>query len=462
MNVFEGVVIKIVKIRLKNYKNVLKGEIQLSDEKEIEEGKGSITGIYGQNGSGKTTIINAISLIKRLFKGETLPEDVSEYIAAGRDTADLKVDFYLDCGEGRSDYSVEYMCSISKCEERTYISEETVKYRVRKWGEEKWSRETGLLINKYDKRELLPKYRNDTVVKLYDTEIDLLVDKKIAHEANKSFIFSEHFIRLLTKKADELPEEFGVLGILKLFATTGLFVIDNKRMALSDANIILPIAFKNFNDKKDRSFGQIPIALNKPAELPEKAMNEIKKVLEASNKVLREIIPGLSVEVMEMGKRLSETGEEITSFELMSCRQTIKIPVRYESDGIKKIIAILHMLIALYNSKTITVLIDELDSGIFEYLLGEILQIVEEKSKGQLIFTSHNLRPLEILNKNNLVFTTVNPENRYIRFKNIKKNHNLRDTYYRDIVLGGQEEEVYYATNSAKISRAFRKAGEKK
>ena len=38
-------------------------------------------------------------------------------------------------------------------------------------------------------------------------------------------------------------------------------------------------------------------------------------------------------------------------------------------------------------------MIDELDSGIYEYLLGECLEVMQDKAKGQLIFTSHNLRP---------------------------------------------------------------------
>ena len=146
--------------------------------------------------------------------------------------------------------------------------------------------------------------------------------------------------------------------------------------------------------------------------------------------------------------------------ELLSCRKDVEIPVRYESDGIKKIIAVLHLLIAMFNYKSMTVLIDELDSGIFEYLLGEILEIIEQRGQGQLIFTSHNLRPLEVLNKENLVFTTTNPKKRYIKLKNIKTNNNLRDFYYRDLILGGQDEVLYDRTNSAKITRAFRKAGE--
>ncbi|UKI51156.1 MAG: ATP-binding protein [Clostridium sp.] len=70
----------------------------------------------------------------------------------------------------------------------------------------------------------------------------------------------------------------------------------------------------------------------------------------------------------------------------------------------------LQLLIVIYNNSSVTVAIDELDSGVFEYLLGEILRIISDNGKGQLIFTSHNLRPLETLNKAFVAFTTTNPQ----------------------------------------------------
>ena len=114
----------------------------------------------------------------------------------------------------------------------------------------------------------------------------------------------------------------------------------------------------------------------------------------------------------------------------------------------------------MYNRPSFTVAIDELDSGVFEYLLGEMLRILAEHGKGQLIFTSHNLRPLETLDKGFIAFTTTNPENRYLRLTGVKANHNLRDFYYRDIVLGEQRETVYAPTNNSEIAFAFREAGE--
>lgn len=95
-------------------------------------------------------------------------------------------------------------------------------------------------------------------------------------------------------------------------------------------------------------------------------------------------------------------------------------PFCYESEGIKKIVSILQLLIAVYNGASVTVAVDELDGGIFEYLLGELLNIISEKGKGQLIFTSHNLRPLETIDRGFVAFTTTNTDNRYIRMGNVK------------------------------------------
>ena len=135
------------------------------------------------------------------------------------------------------------------------------------------------------------------------------------------------------------------------------------------------------------------------------------------------------------------------------------IPIRMESGGIIKIISILNALIQAFGNPSICLAIDELDAGIFEYMLGELLDIFQNSAKGQLIFTSHNLRALEMLDKESIMFSTTNPENRYIHMKNVKGSNNLRSMYIRSITLGGQDEIIYEGTDSLEIARAFRKAG---
>ena len=100
-----------------------------------------------------------------------------------------------------------------------------------------------------------------------------------------------------------------------------------------------------------------------------------------------------------------------------------------------------------------------MDSGIYEYLLGELLIAFEEYGKGQLVFTSHNLRPLEVLKKEEIVFTTSTPDNRYIRLKGVGRTNNLRDLYLREIVDEDQDEPLYNASKRYKLVAAFKKAG---
>ena len=104
------------------------------------------------------------------------------------------------------------------------------------------------------------------------------------------------------------------------------------------------------------------------------------------------------------------------------------IPIRMESEGIIKIVSILNVLIQAFGHPSICLVIDELDAGIFEYMLGDLLDIFRKSAKGQLIFTSHNLRALEMLDKESIMFSTVNPYNRYIHMKNVKESNNLRST----------------------------------
>ena len=111
------------------------------------------------------------------------------------------------------------------------------------------------------------------------------------------------------------------------------------------------------------------------------------------------------------------------------------------------------------NESSITLVVDELDSGIFEYLLGELLSIVSEKGKGQLIFTSHNLRPLETLDKGFIAFTTINPNNRYVKLTNVKSTNNLRDMYYKNLILGEYRDDLYDLTSNSEIALAFRDVG---
>ncbi len=220
-----------------------------------------------------------------------------------------------------------------------------------------------------------------------------------------------------------------------------------------------PLMFK-YEGKNMGAIGTVMLPLETPVVIPQDMLGVVGKIIQNMNIVLEQIIPGLTISIKELGTQLMDGDQVGVRIQLMSRKNSKEIALKYESEGIKKIISILQLLIVVYNQSSITVAVDELDAGVFEYLLGELLRIISEKGKGQLIFTSHNLRPLETLDKGFIAFTTVNPKHRYVRLNNVKENNNLRDFYYRDIMLGEQNELVYEPTNNSEISFAFREAGE--
>ena len=236
-------------------------------------------------------------------------------------------------------------------------------------------------------------------------------------------------------------------------------MIRNTHSGMITANFLLPMAFRIENEQTGAK-GDFAIPLMTPVTLDRERKELLEVIVDQINTVLYTIIPGMRIEIRDYGKQALDSGEDGWKVELMSVRESHKpIPIRMESEGIIKIISILNALIQAFGNPSICLVIDELDAGIFEYMLGELLDIFQNSAKGQLIFTSHNLRALEMLDKESIMFSTANPENRYIHMKNVKGSNNLRSMYIRSITLGGQDEIIYEETDSLEIARAFRKAG---
>jgi hypothetical protein len=296
-----------------------------------------------------------------------------------------------------------------------------------------------------------------------DYKMDLIVAKKMAEKSNCSYIFGESSREIFFDDYKEGFKEYSfLLKTLFSFALRDLFVIRSSHSGMITAKIFLPMAFR-IDDDENGMKGDFAVSLAQPTVLDEKRLNVLHQIIDQINLVLYTIIPEMKITINEYGKQMMNNGKEGHKIELMSSREGLPpFPIRMESEGIIKIISILNALIQAFGDESICLAIDEFDAGIYEYMLGELLGIFQENAKGQLIFTSHNLRALEMLGKESIMFSTANPENRYIHMKNIKGSNNLRDVYLRSITLGGQNEEIYKETDSLKIARAFRKAGRRR
>ncbi|MFS0774835.1 AAA family ATPase [Neobacillus sp. 3P2-tot-E-2] len=452
-------IVRLQQIELINFKNVENGTVMFPSymKQDYFNNKAEIIGLYGQNGSGKTALVDAMWILKHALKGEKLPSNTVDYILQTSSSSELRFIFNLDHQDEK--FLIYYEIELSKIDEdRIKITKENLSYKKFQNGE--WKSKAGIIdYNLKYKESIFKPIKNFKLLTANnsDKHIELGVSKKLAEKNTNSFIFSSETEEII-RNSESFKEYTNIILALKYYANLNLVIIKNDHAGIINMNLLIPLRFR-LTDKTSVTQGDLGIGLSKPSVVPEQVYQVAKKVTAQMNIVLGTIIPGLSIDIKNHGKELKEEGTEGVRIELVSVKGGLSIPLRYESDGIKKIISMLSTLIALFNNPAVCVVVDELDAGIYEYLLGEMLQIINESGKGQLIFTSHNLRPLEMLDTNSLVFTTTNPKNRYLRFANVKSNNNLRNLYYRSINLGGQKENIYEETNSFEISRAFRVAG---
>ena len=70
--------VRIENISIENFKNVQKGTLDFENRRKNY--RASIVGLYGQNGSGKTALIDALQLLKFSLSGKAIPEKYADYI----------------------------------------------------------------------------------------------------------------------------------------------------------------------------------------------------------------------------------------------------------------------------------------------------------------------------------------------------------------------------------------------
>ena len=453
-------IVRLSSLKISNIKNVKNGQIVMPNtcRKNTTYKNAEVLGLYGQNGSGKTAVIDTLYYLQKIMIGGALENEIADYIDVKENHAEIAADFIIFAGEVI--YEVNYKIILQKDENSAKIARETLSCAVNK--DNIRSNKTVFMdYQRSDKRIFAPKKRLDEVVEdNIENKTDLIVAKKIAEKNNCSYVFGESSREIFCRDyKNDFKHCSEVIKALFKFALQDLFVIRNTHSGVISANFLLPMAFK-IEQNEIGMKGDFAVPLTEPVVLNEERKKLLDTIVEQVNMVLFTIIPGMKISVYNYGMQLMDSGENGYRVELVSIQDGMPpIPIRMESEGIIKIISILNALIQAFGNYSICLAIDELDAGIFEYMLGELLDIFHKSAKGQLIFTSHNLRALEMLDKDSIMFSTVNPERRYIRMKNIKASNNLRDTYLRGITLGGQEEVIYKETDSLRIARAFRKAG---
>ncbi|MGL6120587.1 MAG: AAA family ATPase, partial [Fusobacteriaceae bacterium] len=146
------------------------------------------------------------------------------------------------------------------------------------------------------------------------------------------------------------------------------------------------------------------------------------------------------------------------SVTLYMIKDGVKVPLVDESTGTIKLVALISTLIFCLKNKKATVFIDEFDVHIFEYLLAILLLVIEKYLKGQLVFTAHNLLPIEKLNKKSIIIATKNEgEIKYTFIKTSSKTNNVRLKYLKSQAMWSEDNIDPLSLNIPKLELFIQK-----
>lgn len=435
-------------VKAKNFKSLKDIEFNLNKTKTKTN---QFISIYGENGSGKTNIVELFKLLqqstmsratdiamnkmpKEFWKiqeemSDQLPTEIRQIFQLSFNLKEYRM---LDEEEPTE---IEYGFKINDNDGFYYIKfddeiiEEKLYYMAGK------QRAYLFQINKENNKIIKNLNKNIFINEKYNEELIDGIDKYWGKYTFLSLLSFE----AIEKNKDYIDNNISK-NIMEVIDKIWSMTVHVDKGALK----IIPDGFV-----KVRKLNNIQKGIVKKDKLP-----EIKKY----ENVLNIFFTQAYADIKEVKYKINEKEDRIhyeLFFYKMIGGQIKSIPSKLESDGTRRILNQFDTIIGSLLGET--VIIDEIDNGIHDVLMKNIIMSIKDEITGQLIITTHNTLLLEILPKEYIYILstdyngnkTINSIKEYgIK---IQKNNNARDLYFKG-VFGGipttdyiDFEEIKYA-----------------
>ena len=435
-------------VKAKNFKSLKDIEFNLNKTKTKTN---QFISIYGENGSGKTNIVELFKLLqqstmsratdiamnkmpKEFWKiqeemSDQLPTEIRQIFQLSFNLKEYRMLDEEDATE------IEYGFKINNKDGFYYIKfddeiiEEKLYYMAGK------QRAYLFQINKENNKIIKNLNKNIFINEKYNEELIDGIDKYWGKYTFLSLLSFE----TIEKNKDYIDNNISK-NIIEVIDRIWLMTVHVDKGALK----IIPDGFV-----KVSKLNNIQKGIVKKDKLP-----EIKKY----ENVLNIFFTQAYADIKEVKYEINEKEDRIhyeLYFNKMIGGQIKSIPSRLESDGTRRILNQFDTIIGSLLGET--VILDEIDNGIHDVLMKNIIMSIKDEITGQLIITTHNTLLLEILPKENIYILstdyngnkTINSIKEYgIK---IQKNNNARDLYFKG-VFGGipttdyiDFEEIKYA-----------------
>ena len=440
-------------IKAKNFKSLKDIEFNLNKTKTKTN---QFISIYGENGSGKTNIVELFKFLqqsamaraidiamnklpKEFFKmqeemADKIPTEIRQIFQLSLDLKEYRM---LD---EKEETEIEYGFKINNKEGFYYIK-----------------------FNNEIIEEKLYYIAGKQRAYLFELKKE---DNKIIKTLNKNIFMNDKYNEELI---DEIDKYWGKYSFLSLLS----FEMVEKNKEYIDNNIS-----KNITEVIDKIW-EMTVHVDKGiSKIMTASLEKVKKLdniqrgfveknqLNELNKyenVLNIFFTQAYADIKEVRYNITEKEDKIyyeLYFNKMIGGKIKSIPSKMESEGTRRILNQFDTLIGSLLGET--VIIDEIDNGIHDVLMKNIIMSIKDEITGQLIITTHNTLLLEILPKEYIYIlsTDYNGNKTINSIKDygikIQKNNNARDLYFKG-VFGGipttdyiDFEEIKYALEDSK------------
>lgn len=435
-------------VKAKNFKSLKDIEFNLNKTKTKTN---QFISIYGENGSGKTNIVELFKLLqqatmsratdiamnkmpKEFWKiqeemSDQLPTEIRQIFQLSFNLREYRM---LDEEEATE---IEYGFKINNRDGFYYIKfddeiiEEKLYYMAGK------QRAYLFQINKGDNKIIKNLNKNIFFNEKYNEELIDGIDKYWGKYTFLSLLSFE----IIEKNKDYIDNNISK-NIIEVIDKIWLMTVHVDKGALK----IIPDGFV-----KVRKLNNIQKGIVKKDKL-----SEVKKYENVLNIFFTQAYADIKEVKYEINEKEDRIHYELFFYKMIG-GQIKSIPSRLESDGTRRILNQFDTIIGSLLGET--VILDEIDNGIHDVLMKNIIMSIKDEITGQLIITTHNTLLLEILPKENIYILstdyngnkTINSIKEYgIK---IQKNNNARDLYFKG-VFGGipttnyiDFEEIKYA-----------------
>lgn len=440
-------------VKAKNFKSLKDIEFNLNKTKTKTN---QFIAIYGENGSGKTNIVELFKLLQQLIISRITDTVMNK----------LPKEFWKiqeDIGDEMSKEFKQLWHFYSNLNEYRMIDENEpteIEYGFKINGKD------GFYYVKFDKDILEEKiYYIAGKQRAYLFQISK-EENKIVKNLNHNIFTNDKYNEELVDIIDKYWGKYSFLSLLEFEVKEKNKEYVHNNISKNIFDIINEILSMTVHLEK-WELRILPDNLIKQRKLNDIQKGTVKKdkldEIKRYENVLNIFFTQAYSDIKEVKYKINVKDDKIDYelyFNKMIGGKIKSIPSEFESDGTIRILKQFDTLIGALLGET--VILDEIDNGIHDVLMKNIIMSIKDEITGQLIVTTHNTLLLEVLPKEYIYIlsTDYNGNKSINSIKDygikIQRNNNARDLYFKRLFGGIPNtefidfEEIKYALEDSK------------